>query len=360
MNTTDISTLRLHNQQVAATKFKSAKELVGWMGAMQAQDCNQAKWAIGARLTHLTEEQIESAFNQGEILRTHLMRPTWHFVSADDIYWLLEHTAKQIKSTTKSRNRDLGLTESDLQKSKEVFIKSLEGNRSLTREELSDQLNSAGINTYEQRLPHILMEAEIDGIICSGGIRAKKQTYALLAERVPVKKNLSKDEALALLAKKYFTSHGPATLPDFVWWSGLPIAEARKALEMNKSTLISETINNETYWLIESVAQATSLSDSVYLLPAFDEYLISYKDRSSAITLKNHSKAISNNGIFRPVVVVNGQISGLWKRTIKKDTVLIELDHFRPHSKKEIGLIEKAAEMFGHFSGRKVEVKIQQ
>ena len=357
MNTTDISTLRLQNQQVAATKFKSAKELVGWMGAMQAQDYNQAKWAIGARLPHLTEEQIESAFNQGEILRTHLMRPTWHFVSADDIYWLLELTAKQIKSTTKSRNRDLGLTESDFQKSKEVFIKSLEGNRSLTREELSDQLNLAGINTYEQRLPHILMEAEIDGIICSGGIRAKKQTYALLSERVPVKKTLSKDEALALLAKKYFTSHGPATLPDFVWWSGLPVTEARKALEMNKSTLISETINNETHWLVESAAQATSLSDSVYLLPAFDEYLISYKDRSSAITLKNHSKAISNNGIFRPVIVVNGQISGLWKRTIKKDTVLIELDHFRPHSKKKIGSIEKAAEMFGHFAGKKVEVR---
>ena len=360
MNTTDISTLRLQNQQVSATKFKTVKELVGWMGAMQAQDYNQAKWAIGARLPHLTETQIESAFNQGDIFRTHLMRPTWHFVSADDIYWMLELTSKQIKSITKSRNRDLGLTENDLVKSKDVLIKSLEGNRSLTREELSDELNRAGINTFEQRLPHILMEAEIDGIICSGSIRAKKQTYALLAERVPVKKNLSKDEALALLAKKYFTSHGPATLPDFVWWSGLPVAEARKALEMNKSTLISETINNETYWLVDSGSQATSVSDSVYLLPAFDEYLISYKDRSSAIMLKNHSKAISNNGIFRPIIVVNGQISGLWKRTIKKDSVLIELDHFRLHNKKEIGLIENAAEMFGHFSGRKVEVKIQQ
>ena len=360
MNTTDISTLRLQNQQVAATKFKSAKELVGWMGAMQAQDYNQAKWAIGARLPYLTEEQIESAFNQGEILRTHLMRPTWHFVSADDIYWLLELTAKQIKSTTKSRNRDLGLTENDLVKSKDVLIKSLEGNRSLTRDELSDELNRAGINTFEQRLPHILMDAEIDGIICSGGIQGKNQAYALLAEKVPVKKTFSREESLALLAKKYFTSHGPATLPDFVWWSGLPVAEARKALELNKTILNSEIIDNETYWFANSVDMPSKLHDSVYLLPAFDEYLISYKNRSSAITLENHTKAISNNGIFRPVIVVNGQISGLWKRTIKKDSVLIEIDHFRPHNKKEIGLIENAAKMFGHFSGRKVEVKIQQ
>jgi len=357
MDSSKISTLRLQNQQIAATNFRTVKELVGWMGAMQAQDYNQAKWAIGTRLPHLTEEQIESAFNQGEIFRTHLMRPTWHFVSADDIYWLLELTAKQIKSTTKSRHRDLGLTENDLKKSKEVFVKSLEGNRALTREELGDQLNLAGINTFEQRLPHILMEAEIDGIICSGGIQEKKQTYALLAERVPVKKAFSKDEALALLAKKYFTSHGPATLPDFVWWSGLPIADARKALEMNKATLISETIGTDTYWFADSVYLPSSPPDSVYLLPAFDEYLISYKNRSAAITLEDHTKAISNNGIFRPVIVVNGQISGLWKRTIKKDTVLIELDHFMPHRKEEMHLIEKAAESFGYFSGKKTEVK---
>ncbi|MDD2306031.1 MAG: winged helix DNA-binding domain-containing protein [Prolixibacteraceae bacterium] len=360
MNTTDISTLRLQNQQVSATKFKTVKELVGWMGAMQAQDYNQAKWAIGARLPHLTETQIESAFNQGDIFRTHLMRPTWHFVSADNIYWMLQLTSKQIKSITKSRKRDLGLTENDLAKSKEVLVKSLEGNRSLTREELSDELNRAGINTFEQRLPHILMDAEIDGIICSGGIQGKNQAYALLAERVPVKKTFSREESLALLVKKYFTSHGPATLPDFVWWSGLPVAEARKALEMNKTILNSEIIDNETYWFANSVDMPSTLHDSVYLLPAFDEYLISYKNRSSAITLENHTKAISNNGIFRPIIVVNGQISGLWKRTIKKDSVLIELDHFRPHNKKEIGLIENAAEMFGHFTGRKVEVKIQQ
>lgn len=356
INFQDIPSIRLLNQQIASSGFNTVKELVGWMGAMQAQDYNQAKWAIGARLPHLTEEQIESAFNQGEIIRTHLMRPTWHFVSPDDIYWILELTAKQIRSTTKLRHRNLGLTESELKKSKEVLVKSLEGNRVLTREELSDQLNRAGINTFEQRLPHILMDAEIEGLICSGGIQEKKQTYALLAERVPVKQNLSKEEALALLAKKYFTSHGPATLPDFVWWSGLPVTETRKALEMNKATLISETIGTETYWFADSTKLPSSPPDSVFLLPAFDEYLISYKNRSAAITADHHKKAISNNGIFWPVIVVNGQISGTWKRTLKKDKVLIELDHFRPHNKKEVQLITHAAKKYGYFSGMKSEV----
>jgi hypothetical protein len=286
------------------------------------------------------------------------MRPTWHFVSADDIYWLLELTAKQIKSTTKSRHRDLGLTENDLKKSKDVFVKSLEGNKSLTREELGDQLNRAGINTFEQRLPHILMDAEIDRIICSGGIQGKKQTYALLAEWVPEKKTFTKDEALALLGKKYFNSHGPATLADFVWWSGLPITDARKAIEMNKANLISETIGADTYWFSDSVNLPSSPPDSVYLLPAFDEYLISYKDRSASIKADHNSKAISNNGIFRPVIVVNGQISGLWKRIPKKDTVIIELDHFRLHNNSEKRLIEKAAETFRHFSGKTVDLKI--
>jgi hypothetical protein len=358
INHSDLSSLRLHNQQIETTNLESVKEVVGWMGAMQSQDYNQAKWAIGVRLPHLTENQIETAFNKGEIIRTHLMRPTWHFVSADDIYWMLELTAPQIKSAMKSRNRELGLSESVLGKSQEILVKVLEGNKSITREELNAHLCQAGIKTEEQRLSHILMEAEIDQIICNGKMQGKKQTYALLSERVPAKKILTKEETLALLAKKYFTSHGPATLADFVWWSGLPVPAARKALELNKSTLISEIIDTEAYWFADTFSIPSTLPESVYLLPAFDEYLISYKNRSAAITIDHHKKAISNNGIFRPVIVVNGQISGLWKRTVKKDTVLIELDHFRPHDQKEVQLIGKAAETFSRYAEMKTEVKI--
>ena len=357
MNELEIIQLRLINQQLAASSFNTAKELIGWMGAMQAQDYNQAKWAVGVRLPHLTEEEIESSFNKGEILRTHLMRPTWHFVSADDIYWMLELTAPQIKAALNSRHRELELTETVVRKSQKVMEKVLSSNHSMTREELLNELQKSDIPTDLQRASHFMLRAEIDGIICSGATQGKKQTYALLSDRVPEKKTLLKEEALAKLTKKYFSSHGPATISDFAWWSGLPIADARRGLEMNKPNLSSATIGSATYWFANTSALLHTLSDSVYLLPAFDEFLISYKNRSAVITAEDHKKAISDNGIFRPVVLVNGQISGLWKRTIKKDTVVIETDYFRPHNKTEERLISNAADLFGSFSEKKAEIK---
>jgi hypothetical protein len=244
-----------------------------------------------------------------------------------------------------------------LKASRKVLEKALQGKRALTRDEIGDQLNQSGISAEGQRLPHILMEAEIESLICSGPVIAKKQTYMLLEERVPKKNLLPKEEALALLAKKYFSSHGPATLSDFIWWSGLRISDARKALEIIKHNLCSAELDNETYWFTEPLADVSLLDDSVYLLPAFDEYLIAYQNRSAAITLDHHTKAISNNGVFRPIIVVNGHISGLWKRAFNKNSVVIELDHFRPHNKKEVQLIEKASEKYGYFSARNAVLK---
>lgn len=360
MDSREISTIRLKNQQLATTMFQTPKELVAWMGAMQAQDYNQAKWAIGIRMPHMTESQIETAFNQGEILRTHVMRPTWHFVSADDIYWMLQLTAPQIRSVLNSRHRELGITELLINTSYLVIEEAINAreDQCLTREELLYALNQAGIPTDLQRASHIMLRAEIDGILCSGPVKGKKQTYALLSRRVPDKKTLSKEEALARLAKNYFSSHGPATLADFIWWSGLPASDARKGLESIKNDLVSVKIAPDTYWLAESDSNTMKLPDSVYLLPAFDEFLISYKNRSASITLEDHKKAISSNGIFRPVILVNGQISGLWKKTVKKDHILIETDYFRPHYKAEEQLIAKATEAFGGYTEKKVQIRL--
>lgn len=358
MPTTRIAHNRMLNQQIVNSSITTPKELINHMGAMQAQEFNQAKWGVGLRLTDFTEKQVEEAFNRGEILRTHLMRPTWHFVSPEDIYWLVGLSAKQIKSAMKARNRQLELTEEDFKASQEVMIKALEGNRYLTRDELSAFLNAAGISTKEQRLPHILMEAEIDRVICSGPLKGKKQTYALLEERVPNKIELTTDEALALLARKYFTSHGPATLADFTWWSGLPVSLARKAVALNDKYLLSKTINDGTYWFSENHT-ITPLPDSAFLLPAFDEYLVSYKNREAAISADHHAKAVSNNGIFWPILVVNGKISGLWKKTVKKDFLIIEIDHFRLHSNREKKMVEQAANVYGLYCGLKVSLEFK-
>lgn len=357
MPPSSIANLRLYSQQIAATEISSPKEMVAWMGAMQAQDYHMAKWAIGTRLPNSTDKEIETAIDKGQIIRTHLLRPTWHLVSADDIYWMLELTAPHVKSSMNSSANMLGLTGAIISKCNKIIEKALSGGNHLTRDELMNLLNKAKISTESFRSIHIMFHAELDGLVCNGVRKGKNNTYALLSERVPKKKIIPREEALAMIAKRYFSSHCPATIKDFIWWSGLPVKDARNALEMVKSNFISETIGTETYWFINSFSVPKNDKSSVYLLPAFDEFLISYKDRSASFPLGNHQKAFTNNGIFRPVIVIKGHVTGIWKRTIKKDTVLIETDFFQPHNKATKSLIEIAAKAFGKFIDKKAEMK---
>ena len=206
MKLSDVANIRLTNQHVAATKFKKAKDIVHWMGAMQAQDYAMAKWAVGVRLPDSTDTVIESAIDKGEIIRTHVLRPTWHFVSSGDIYWMLALTAPHIKASLKSRHKELELTETIISKSHTIIEKALAGGKHATREELITKFEKADIATDNNRASHIFLRAELDGIICSGATKNKKQTYALLEERVPKTKSLNRDEALTALAEKYFSS----------------------------------------------------------------------------------------------------------------------------------------------------------
>lgn len=356
MTLQEIAALRLHTQQICGTSITKPGQLVNFMGALQAQDFNMSKWAIGARLPGSTEKEIQSAMDKGQILRTHVLRPTWHLVSPKDIYWMLELTAPHIKTAMRSHDKGMGLTDAIYRKSNSIIERTLANGLHLTREELLGELGKARINTGMQRGAHLLFRAELDGIICSGIMKNKHHTYALLADRVPEKKAISREEALHLLAGKYFTSHGPASLKDFVWWSGLPVASARAGLESVKSRLTSAEIDSQTYYLTDRPKVKTN--DTVYLMPAFDEFIISYRDRSASLSSPDISKAISNNGIFRPVIVVNGQVCGLWKRTVLKDRVRIETNFFKMPDKKTKENTRIAAEKFGAFLNLKTEIII--
>lgn len=358
MELSEISNMRLASQGIEPAAHKKVKDIVSWMGAIQAQDFAMAKWAIGTRLKGSTNDEIEAAFNNGEIVRTHLMRPTWHIVSSDDIHWLLELTATRIRSSLQTRHRELGLSKDLLSKSNDIIENVISEKGHSTREELSRKFNEANISTDENRLSHILFNAELDRVVCSGPLKGNKQTYALLCERVPKTKMLSRDEALAELAKRYFNSHGPATLKDFVWWSGLSVTEARKALDFVKTEFVSEIVNSEILWFANSPTKSRRNKSSVHLLPAYDEFLISYTDRSASISKVVNPKAISNNGVFHPVIVENGQVIGIWKRSIKKDTVLIEAEIFNSLNQGEMQEIEDAAIKFEHFLNKKAIVKI--
>jgi hypothetical protein len=201
-----------------------------------------------------------------------------------------------------------------------------------------------------------LVRAEIEGIICSGKSIGNKRSFALLAERVPNTGKVTRDIALAKLAGIYFASHSPATLQDFVWWSGLSVTESKQALEMIKSELISEKIDNQTYWITNSLTGPDTYKDQIYLLPAFDEFIISYKDRKPSLTSEHHSRAVSSNGIFRPIIVSNGHVIGIWRQAVKNGKVVLETVSFGSDLMEQKHLIAKASSAYSHFIQREVEI----
>jgi hypothetical protein len=350
----NIANLRLISQQIARHTLKTPKNVVAWMGAMQAQDFAMVKWAIGVRLAHASDQEVETAINNAEILRTHLLRPTWHLVSADDIYWMLELTAAQIKATMKSRLLELGLSEEIIAKSNKIIENALSGGKYLTRQALVAEFEMSGIATGENRASHLLARAELDGLVCNGSIQAGRLTYALLEERIPKTKHLTRDEALGKLAKRYFTSRGPATLQDFAWWSGLAIGEAKRAFDMVKADFIAETIDDLAYWFSEPSSLPKTEAETAFLLPAYDEFLISYKDRTASLPLQDYNKTVSSNGIFRPIIVENGQVIGIWNRSIKKETIKITTQFFKQPESITNTSIEKAFAEYRYFLTKKI------
>ncbi len=362
MTSLDIAHQRLHNQLITQRTFDKPADVVQWMGAVQAQDFAAAKWAIGLRMNNATDNDIEQAFTNGAILRTHVMRPTWHFVSPSDIRWLLALTAPRVSALLAYYDRQLELDDATFQQSNTALTKALQGGKQLTRTELASTLQQVGIVTENgQRMTQLMMHAELDGIVCSGARRGKQFTYALLDERVPQTRKLDHDEALAELVKRYITSHGPATMQDFSWWSGLTSAEAKAGLEMNASQVFSESVNGQTYWFTESTPLAQDTSPTAYLLPNYDEYTVSYKNRSAVLNIAHTNKlAVRDNVLFNHVIVLDGQVIGTWKRTLTKDTVFIVLSPFTPLNTDEMQVIAAAAEQYSAFLGLSVNVTYQE
>lgn len=352
----ELNKRRLINQQIANTNFSQAEDLVHWMGAIQAQDYAMAKWAIGCRLISSNDQIVEEAMNSGKIIRTHVLRPTWHFVSAKDIHWMLELTAPRIKPMSKAMHRLLELNQIVFNKSYDIIIQELKGGRHIVREELIKKLNQHGIITNENRASHIFLNAELDGLICSGTIIDKKQSYTLLEEWVSKTTKFNKDESLANLAFRYFNSHSPASIHDFAWWSGLSLSEARNAIQLIKSELTQTKIGSVDYYLVYKEEENDLSDKNVFLLPAFDEYLISYKDRRSSISIDFQKYAFTNNGIFKPIIVFNGEVTGIWKRTIKNNRIIIETNYFKKHNKHLKQLIEKEANRYAMFLQMQVEL----
>jgi hypothetical protein len=356
MTNAEIIRYRLFNQQIAETKFKEPKQIVEWMVAMQAQEYAMSKWAIGLRLPGSTDDMVEKAFTDGEILRTHLMRPTWHFVTPEDIRWLLKLTAPRVEAASAFMFRQLELDNKIFKRSNDIIAKTLEGGKQLTRTELQAALKQKKIIADRFRLSYLMMKAELDGIICSGARRGKQFTYSLLNERVPPSKPLTKKEALAELTTRYFTSRGPATVKDFATWSGLSVTEAREGVAMLPSGFIHEIINGQDYIFKPASITTSGKIQTNFLMPDYDEYGMGYKDRSAIFnTTVDLSRFKGENPIFNRMIILDGKIAGTWKRVIKNNKVVIETVPFSPLPKIKHQELSKAIKKYCLFVGKTIE-----
>ena len=348
----DIAACRLHNQQLSHNHSNQAADVVRGLGAVQAQDFAGAKWAIGLRSDGLADPDVQRAFDDGSILRTHLLRPTWHFVAPEDIRWMLALTAPRVRAQIAYMDRQLELDRTIFKKSNAALIKVLQGGKQLTRAEIEPAFQRARIPAGGQQLGHILMHAELDAVICSGPRKGKQFTYTLLEERVPVAKAMRRDKSLAELVKRYFFTRGPATLKDFCVWSGLTIADARTGMEMVKSQFETEIIDNQTYYLAETEPFNREKSPKAYLLPNYDEYFIGFKDRSAIQKFIRQAGIMKDDpALLANIIILDGQVIGGWSRTVKKDGVIVEARLITMLTEEEIRAVAQAAEQLGEFLG---------
>jgi hypothetical protein len=278
------------------------------------------------------------------------MRGTLHFVAAEDAKWMLELLAPRRLAADRSRRKQLELDESTLADCERLVQEALRGGKRLARSEMMRLLQDAQINPKGQRGYHILWYLAQIGLICLGPLQDKEQTFVLLDEWVPAPRQLARDEALAELATRYFASHGPATVDDFATWAGLTLADARSGIETTKSGLCSEKYGDKEFWSASGAPDhATHDTSGVYLLPGFDEYLLGYKDRRAVLASEHAGKVVpGGNGIFFPIIVVDGQVVGTWRRELKRSCVAITLHPFTQLDVAEES-IRAAAKRFSDF-----------
>jgi hypothetical protein len=357
MNPLSIPRYRLYNQYISRPWPEKPGDFVAYMGAVQAQDYLGALWALGLRTPQAAEAEIEKATVDRTIVRTWPMRGTLHFVAPADARWMLELLTPRIIAASAGLYRRYELDHAVFARSSALFVQALQGGQQLTRNAMRQVLDAGGVSTANSRGLHIMGHLAQKGLICFGPRVGKQQTFVLLDEWIPNGKHMERNEALAEIARRYFMSHGPAALQDFVWWTGLTVTDAKVGLESVKTELVQEESNGQTYWFsptLPALAEAKDASPTVHLLPAYDEYTVAYRDRSAIIDPAYGKRADS---ILSQTIVLNGQIVGNWKRTLQKGSVVITPHLFTSLTEAEHHTFNRAAQRYAAFLEMSVAVE---
>jgi winged helix DNA-binding protein len=362
MKPLEIARRRLRNSRLTGTGFTTPEEAVGWHLAMQAQDYGPAKWSVGQRSKGLTDPDLDEALAAGSIVRTHVLRPTWHFVARDDIRWLLALSGPRVQQGSAGRRRQLDLDGRTLARCEKVIASALEGGNRLTRNEIAAVLDGASIDRSGQRMPYILMHCELEALIGSGGLAGKQQTYALLDERVPKARRFDREKSMVDLVRRYLTSHGPATVKDMSWWSGLTMTDLRKALDLlGPSEVLHETVDGLELWSVASDEAAPPPVRGAHLLQTYDELVVGftesrfYGDPGAEQARAAWGDRTYPSGGF----LLNGRIGGHWRRTLERDAVAVEVHLYGELKRGDTNAIEKAAADLGRFHGLPVELEVR-
>jgi hypothetical protein len=373
-DTVDLAHRRMHNLRLSGPPLASVEDAVRWLGAVQSQDYGPAKWSIGLRVPGICDADIDKAFADAAILRTHVLRPTWHFVLPADIRWLLALTAPRVHALNAYYYRQLGLDPDIRRKCHALLAGVLTGGGQLTRKEIAAALAGTGVTggawtsgrrtepeiaTDGFRLTYILMSAELDGVLCSGALRGKQHTYALLDERAPDAPGLARDDALAELTRRYFTSHGPATAKDFRWWSSLTAADVRDGLDAVGAHLTHEVVGGVSYWSAGSTPPPAVESPTVHLLQAYDEYIVGSSESRYVLDVSGAARINTRDrAVYNGVVILDSQVVGAWKRTVERGRVTITAALYASLDKAQTEALHDAADRHGRFLGLPASVEV--
>lgn len=349
---------RSSTQSLAAPASRTSADLVRWFGAVQSQDLPLARWSLGQRLTGCTASDIEAALADGSILRTHILRPTWHFVARDDLRWMLALTAPRVLAKARPYDVRAGMDDVMARKALKVIEKAIARRGPRTRIELATELRTQLGDVSNWLVGHLLMHAELRGVVCSGPARGAQQTYALLEERAPAGPALTRDEAVAELARRYFQSHAPATELDYRWWSGLGASDARRGIEALGDAVERTVVGDLTFIMWRDAPAPGRASSTVQLLQPFDEFVVAYTESRHAMDVAGLVRQGRPDGLLTRTIVVDGQVAGRWTRTLDRRS-LVRVELLRRLTAREQRSLAAAVDRFGTFLGEPLSVQAQ-
>lgn len=351
---------RMRAQRLTAPMAADPAAVVAWFGAVQAQDYQGAKWALTLRAPALTDAQLDRALADGTIVRTHGPRPTWHFIAQADARFVLAAVGPRVQARSQTMYRQYEIDAALMTRVSRVLEKLLGGGKFATRAAIARALAATGIEASSVRLGLIMLWTELEHVVCSGPRQGKQFTYALFDERVLNATRLSAEDARTALAARYVASHGPVTIRDFVWWSGLTVGEAKRAFEAVSPALRTEQIGEDTYWASQTQPKATRRDvPPVHLMPNYDEYFIAYRDRRPTAALPLPNAPIDPMDSYAHLLCVEGRFGGFWRRTVGSRAVAVQLLPYRALNRGHLAAAREAAGRYAAFLGLPLEFSVR-